>query len=408
MLKSFILWTALAICAVAISAPARAAGEGERGRYLTVLGDCAGCHTAPHGAAYAGGVSFSAQFGTLYSSNITPDPQTGIGAWTQDEFYRALHDGVAPGSRHLYPAFPYFYFRALSRADTDALFAFLKTQAPVRSVPPPNRLHFPFNIRAMMVFWNWLFLDQAPYKPDDAKSAPWNRGAFIVQGPGHCAACHTPKNFLFGDETDKALTGAVEEDWFSANLTGNNHDGLGKWSRADIVRYLATGRNQYATAAGTMQEKVSSSTSHMTDGDRAAIAVYLKSLPGKPLASPRKPDPAMMRQGEAVFVASCKQCHQPPGVPDPPGTLPDYPKLAGDTLVMGRDPTTVIRIILEGAASPTTPNAPNTFAMPGFAALSDPEVAAVASYIRNAWGNSAPPVSARDVTALRAKIMTGY
>ncbi|HEX4270376.1 MAG TPA: cytochrome c [Rhizomicrobium sp.] len=379
-----------------------------RGRYLAVLGDCAGCHTTGHGPAYAGGLAFSAQFGTLYSSNITPDTQTGIGRWSAGDFYRALHEGVAPGGKHLYPAFPYFYFTLLSRTDSDALFAFLKTQKPVLSTPPHDRLLFPFNIRALMTFWNWLFLDRSAYRPDTSKSAAWNRGAFIVRGPGHCAACHTPKNILFGDETGKSLTGDVEEDWFSANLTGNDHDGLGKWSQADIVRYLATGRNQYATAAGTMQEKVSSSTSHMTDADRIAIAVYLKSLPGKPLASSRKPDSRTMSKGEAVFVANCKQCHQPPGIPDQPGTLPDYPKLAGDTLVMGRDPTTVVRIILEGAASPTTPNAPNTFAMPGFAALRDDDIAAVATYIRNAWGNSAPPVAAGDVRALRQRIMSAY
>jgi mono/diheme cytochrome c family protein len=404
-----LLLAALAACAPAYAQTSHAQDAVARGRYLAVLGDCAGCHTAGHGAPFAGGLTFSTQFGTLYSSNITPDKQTGIGNWTADQFYRALHEGVAPGGKHLYPAFPYFYFTLLNRADTDALFAFLKTQKPVHSVPPANKLNFPFNFRFLMVFWNWLFLDEGAYKPNPAKSAAWNRGAFIVKGLGHCAACHTPKNILFGDETDKALTGTVVEDWFSANLTGNPHGGLGKWSRADIVRYLATGINKYATAAGTMQEKVSSSTSHMTDADRNAIAVYLKSLPGKATPSSEKPDPQIMGQGEDVFVATCQECHQAPGIPDMPGThLPVYPKLAGDTLVMGRDSTTVVRIILEGAASPTTPNARPTFEMPGFAALSNEDIAAVATYIRNAWGNSAPPVGADDVATLRQKIMVPY
>ncbi|HEX3753747.1 MAG TPA: cytochrome c, partial [Rhizomicrobium sp.] len=388
---------------------ARADDAVARGRYLAVLGDCAGCHTTPHGPAFAGGLPFSASFGTLYSSNITPDKQTGIGNWTADQFYRALHEGVAPGGRRLYPAFPYFYFTLLSRTDSDALFAFLKAQKPVHSTPPANQLHFPFNFRVVMVFWNWLFLQEGPYKPDPAKSLAWNRGAFIVNGLGHCAACHTPKNILFGDETSKSLTGAVEEEWFSANLTGNPHGGLGKWSRADIVRYLATGINKYATAAGTMQEKVSSSTSHMSDADRNAIAVYLKSLPGKGTQHAEKPEPEVMHHGAAIFVATCQECHQAPGTPDMPGTnLPVYPKLAGDTLVVGRDPTTVVRIILEGASSPTTPNAPNTFSMPGFAALSDSDIAAVATYVRNSWGNSAPPVAKEQVTTLRDNIMVRY
>jgi mono/diheme cytochrome c family protein len=230
---------------MAAMGPARAQDDAvARGRYLAVLGDCAGCHTAPHGAPFAGGLPFTASFGTLYSSNITPDRQTGIGNWTADQFYRALHQGIAAGGKHLYPAFPYPYFTLLDRADTDALFAFLKARKPAHSTPPENRLHFPFNIRLVMMFWNWLFLDDSRFKPDPAKSAAWNRGAFIVRGLGHCAACHTPKNILFGDETSKALTGAVEEDWYSANLTGNPHIGLGEWSKADVVRFLATGRNK--------------------------------------------------------------------------------------------------------------------------------------------------------------------
>lgn len=394
------------LLAIALAVPPARADMVAQGRYLAVLGDCAGCHTAPHGAPFAGGVPFSAQFGTLYSTNISPDRQTGIGGWTSAQFYHALHDGVAPGGKNLYPAFPYIYFRSLSRADTDALFAFLRTQKPVRSTPPPGRLYFPFNIRALMTFWNMLFLDRAVFRADPARSPQWNRGAFIVQGLGHCGACHTPKNILFGDETGRAFTGAVVEDWFSANLTGNAHDGLGSWSRNDIAQYLATGRNRYAVAAGTMQEKVSSSTSRMTEADRNAIAVYLKSLPGRGSLSLKKPDAAVMRQGEAMFAARCQVCHAPVGAPD--RAPPDYPRLAGDTLVMGRDPTTVVRIVLEGASSPTIGDRPAGFSMPGFTALADNDVAAVATYIRNAWGNNAPAVDARDVAALRRRVTLPY
>jgi mono/diheme cytochrome c family protein len=404
MAARILLSLLLAACFAAV--PVHAQEAVQRGAYLAVLGDCAGCHTAPHQPAFSGGLAFSAQFGTVYSTNITPDRQTGIGTWTQDQFYRALHQGIAADGHHLYPAFPYFYFARTSRADSDALLAYLKSLKPVYRPPTPNRLIFPFNIRALMIFWNWLYLDDKPFAPDPEKSAAVNRGAYLVTGLGHCAGCHTPKNMLFGDEASKALTGTVLENWFAANLTGGSVDGLGRWSEGDIAHYLATGRNQYATAAGTMQEKVTLSTSHMHDSDRAAIAAYLKSLPARSLVSPQPPDAAQMARGEALFVARCSYCHQPPGTPDTlkEGDLPDYPKLSGDTLVMGRDPTTVLNIILAGAESPVTANEHTTFSMPAFPALSDGEIADVATYIRNAWGNSAPSVSGSDVGRLRRAI----
>ena len=396
----------IALAAFLLS-PARAQDAVSRGRYLAILGDCAGCHTQAHGAPFTGGLPFNAQFGTVYSTNITPDAQTGIGGWTEQQFYRALHEGIAADGRRLYPAFPYVYFSRVSRADTDALFAYLKTLKPVHQPPTPNKLIFPFNIRALMIFWNWLYLGKAQPETAPAQAAAWQRGEYLVNGLGHCAACHTPKDILFGDKRSDALTGGVVDHWFSANLTGNQTDGLGKWREADIVKYLATGRNQYATAAGSMQEKVTSSTSHMTDNDRAAIATYLKSLKAQPLAENQAPDPAQMASGRILFVKNCVVCHQPPGKADQPGqagALPDYPKLAGDTLVLARNPTTVERIILTGAESPVTPNEKTTFSMPSFAVLSDQDVADVATYIRNDLGNRAPPVSKSDVTRLRAAI----
>lgn len=387
-------------------ATAARADDVARGRYLAILGDCQGCHTAPHQPAFSGGLSFTAAFGTLYSTNITPDRDTGIGAWSKDDFYRALHQGIAPGGKHLYPAFPYIYFTKLSRQDTDDLFAWLKTLKPVHRSPTANALYFPFNIRAVMTVWNWLYLDSAPYRPDPKQSAAWNRGRFIVEGPGHCAACHTPKNLLFGDRKDQAFTGAKVQNWFAANLTGSNPDGLASWSHEELVRYLATGRNARATAAGAMEEKVSLSTSRMTKADRGAIATYLKSLPPKAQTPMPAPPAQQIAAGQAVFVSRCSFCHQPPGRADQPtpGPLADYPKLADDTLVLGRDPTTVVRIILQGAQAPTTPGGKTTFAMPGFPVLSDAEVADVATYIRNSWGNHAPAVSARAVGATRHAI----
>lgn len=392
---------------VSLAAPARADDAVSRGRYLAILGDCAGCHTAPHGKDFAGGLSFTASFGTVYSTNITPDRQTGIGDWTKEQFYRALHEGISADGRHLYPAFPYVYFSRLTRQDTDDLFAWLKTVKPVKQAPTPNHVMFPINIRWGLTFWNWLYLPKSPPALPANTSAQWRRGEYLVNGLGHCAECHTPKDMLFGDETSKALSGGVVDHWFSANLTASPTDGLSKWTAADIGKYLATGRNRYATAAGSMEEKVSLSTSHMTDSDRMAIATYLKSLPPFDSAPPPAPSAAQMVAGRDVFVQNCLVCHAPPGQPDQPGAgpLPDYPKLAGDTLILGRDPTTVMRIILGGAQSALTPNESVTYSMPAFAALSDQQIADVATYIRNDWGNRASPVTARAVASLRPRII---
>ncbi|HEY5338380.1 MAG TPA: c-type cytochrome [Rhizomicrobium sp.] len=396
----------LAVAMVAASAGyAQAQDAVARGKYLAILGDCAGCHTqaATGSPPYAGGLAFVAAFGTLYSPNITQDKHTGIGSWTADQFYHTLHAGVGAGGKHLYPAFPFPYFTHITRADSDAIYAYLRTIKPVRAVPPPNRLIPPFDIRAMMVFWDAMFFKEGTFANDPSKSAVWNRGNYIVNGFGHCAACHTPKNILFGDETDKALTGGTQQGWFSANLNGNRRDGLGKWSAADIVQYLKTGRNKYAWAAGSMQEKITSSTSHMHDDDLMAIATYLKSLPAAPESTPSAPDASAMQRGRDVFVANCSACHSEPGA----GTPREYPDLAGDTLIVGRDSQTVLRILLQGAQSAQTPNAPTTYSMPGFAALRNQDIADVATYIRNAWGNRAGSVSAKDVKKLREALVTG-
>lgn len=376
-----------------------------KGQYLALLGDCAGCHSAAHKPAFSGGLSFTTSFGTIYSTNITPDKETGIGNWTGDQFYRALHQGIAADGHHLYPAFPYPYFTRISRADTDALFAYLKTLKPVHQPPTPNQLIFPFNIRAGMIFWNWLYLDDKPFVPDPKQTPAWNRGAYIVNGLGHCAACHTPKNILFGDKESKAFTGAVLEHWFAANLTASPLDGLGKWSHDDLIRYFATGRNRFATAAGSMQEKVTMSLSRISDADRSAIATYLKSLPAREPPTPQPAPAGQMARGEALFVNHCAICHQPPqDEPQPPDRLGDYPELAGDTLVLGKDPTTVLRIILEGAQSPVTAHEHTTYSMPSFAALSDGEIADVATYLRNSWGNHAAPAAESKVRDLRQAI----
>ena len=389
----------MALCWVVGTA---AAGEAPvtRGRYLADLGDCAACHSAPHRPAYSGGLPFSASFGTVYSANITPDRDTGIGAWTADQFYAAMHQGVRPDGTHLYPAFPYAYFSLIDRADTDALFAYLKTLPPARVPPHPNELGFPFNVRAVMWFWDLMFLDRRLFQADASESAAWNRGAYLVGGLGHCGACHTPKDRLFGDEMNRVYQGGVVDNWFAANLTPAPREGIGAWSKADIVKFLKTGRNDFTTAAGSMQDVVALSTSRMTDTDLTAIATYLKALPPAPGPAPLPPDPAAMQAGAATFAQSCAACHEPTDAATPP----DYPKLAGDTMVIGRDATTVLRILLAGDQSATTPNARTGYSMPSFATLSDVEIANVATFVRNAWGNSASSVTHHDVAQLRKSI----
>jgi len=359
-----------------------------RGRYLAVEGDCVVCHTRSQGPQFAGGYPLRAGPGTVYSSNITPDVHTGIGRWNADQFYTALQNGISADGRHLYPAFPYVYFSRISRADSDALFAYLRTLKPARYQPPPDDLMFPTNIRGLMAFWNALYLGR---ETDAPHSARWNRGAEIVNGIGHCGGCHSPKNFLFADKAGAALQGGFVDGWFASNLSGAKRDGLGEWTQADIVQFLKTGASVHGTAIGSMKPVIEKSTSAMTDADLAAVAGYLKSLPALEPPAADRPSPDAMYNGQAVFVARCAVCHMQPG----------YPKLAGNTLVQARDPRSVLRVILQGSESVRIAGRPTDFSMPAFPVLTDANLADVSTYIRNSWSNRAQPVSASDVESLR-------
>jgi mono/diheme cytochrome c family protein len=389
------------LIAACLFLPSRADEAIGRGRYLAVLGDCAGCHTKPNGPAYAGGLSIKTPFGTIYSTNITPDRDTGLGKWTEADFYRALHDGIAPGGKHLYPAFPYIYFRRITQQDTSDLFAYLRSLKPIHREPTPNKLMFPMNLRFGLVFWNLLYFDKTPPRVAPRAAENQKRGDYLVNGLGHCAACHTPKTLLFGDESDKALGGGVVDHWFANSLAGGQTEGLGRWSQDELVQFLATGVNRHATAAGPMLEKVTASTGRMTAQDRAAIATYLKSLPPQKQAAFEPPRREQMARGRGLYLAHCQSCHAADGHPRIPGPKAGYPSLAGDTLVMGRDPTTVLRIILTGGTAPALPSKPPVKPMPAFSRLDDGMIGDLATYVRNAWGNSAPVVDATQVHALR-------
>ncbi len=372
----------------------------ERGRYLAVLGDCQACHTAPGGAPFAGGLPVETPFGMVRSANITPDRETGIGAWTERQFARALRKGRGPHGEHLYPAMPYIYFSRVTDDDTRALFTYLSTVAPVHHAVATDALPFPFDIRAGMIGWNALYFHRRGFKPDPAKSAAWNRGAYLVEGLGHCAACHTPKTFLGGDRTASALAGYAVQGWFAPDLTDEAHRGLGAWSIDDVVAYLATGHNRFAAASGPMGQVVDDSTSHMRPDDLRAIASYLKEsraaepAPPEPLAA----DDPRMRAGAAIYADLCSACHTPEGR----GVPAMFPALAGSAAVQSIDPLSTIRVILRGTRSVATAAAPTAPAMPSFAGvLSDAEVAAVATFIRNDWGNAATAVSAATVRTQR-------
>ena len=297
---------------------------------------------------------------------------------------------------------PFTAYTKMSREDVVAIRAYLKTVAPVQNQVVSNKLPFPFNIRAAMRVWDALYFTAGEFTPDPQKPAEWNRGAFLVQGPGHCAACHTPKSVLGGDKTNEYLRGANLQGWFAPDITNDGRTGVGRWSAGDVTAYLKTGHNRMTAATGPMAEVIADSTSRMTDSDLAAIATYLKSLPGRednpPAADANDP---FMVAGQAIYRDQCSACH---GL-DGKGVPQLFPALADSSMVRSSDPATLIRVVLRGSRSVATAAEPTSPGMPSFGwQLDDAQVAAVVSYIRNAWGSAAPLVSAQDVSRARSNL----
>jgi len=406
----------LASAALSLPPAASAAGidnqdfnQVEKGHYLAVVGDCAACHTLPgSGHDFAGGRPVETPFGELVAPNITPDPQTGIGAWTNDEFVDALTKGTGRNGTRLYPAMPFTYYTKLTRDDALAIRAYLNTVPAVHNAVRSNRLPFPLNIRMTMTVWDELFFSPGAFKPDPDKPAEWNRGAYLVEGPGHCGMCHTPKNILGGDEKAEALQGYALQGWFAPNLTNDRRRGLGSWSVEEIARYLKTGHNSTSAATGIMSETVNLSTSKMSDDDLKAIATYLKDRPGDKSnqagaseSTSSAPDSATMKIGAQIYADECSGCH----TGNAKGAAGLFPALAGTPVVQQSDPTTLIHVILRGALSVGTAQAPTGAAMPAFEwILNDDQVAALATYVRNSWNNSAPAVSAGQVKKERGAL----
>ncbi|MCQ2042410.1 MULTISPECIES: cytochrome c [Stutzerimonas] len=395
---SLALLVATSVSAYAVTAP-DAYELVEKGRYIATLGDCTACHTLPGKPLFSGGVAIETPFGELLGANITPDPATGIGRWTFEDFQNTMARGHGRNGKQLYPAMPYAAYTKVTREDNLALWAYLRTVQPAQNEVETNQLPFPFNVRLSMKAWNWLNFTEGEFEPDADKSEQWNRGAYLVQGLGHCGSCHTPKNLIGGDKSDGSLKGGELQGWMAPNISNTAHVGLGEWTEDDIVQYLKTGANRYDIASGPMAEAVENSTQYWRDEDLRAVAVYLKDLDHeheKP--EPLDPNDPIMTAGRGLYEDRCSACHTPDGEGIP--TL--FPKLANAPLVNARDAVSMIRVVLAGNRAGSTDAAPTGPAMPSFAwNLSDENIADVLTYVRNSWGNAAPAVSADEVRKQR-------
>lgn len=372
-----------------------------RGQYLVAAGDCMSCHLRSGGEALAGGLGLNTPFGVIYTANITSDKETGIGDWSADQFYQAMHKGIDDEGKNIYPAFPYPWFTVVSRDDDDAILAFLKTTPPVKYTPPKNDLPFPLNVRSAVKGWNLLYFKAHSFKNDANQSAEWNRGAYLVNGLGHCGACHTPKGALGADKSNREFQGGTLDNWVAPDLTANERTGLGSWSIDDVAEYLGTGRNAHAGAGGAMADVITYSTSLMSDADRHAMAVYLKSQAASPSLAAVQPDAGAMRRGAAIYSDACASCHLENGVGQPRY----FPPLGPNAMLQQADPIGLEHLILAGGRIGTSPTRPSPMTMPSFAwKLTDQEVADVSTFIRNSWGNQAASVSAADVRSARKKL----
>ena len=382
----------------------------KQGEYLSRLGDCMACHTVSGKGDYAGGLAIESNLGTIYSTNITPDKEHGIGNYSEQQFSDAVRKGVLPNGSRLYPAMPYPDYAKISDADMHALYVyFMKGVKPSSEQPPETDLSFPFSQRWGMRFWNWAFTSDKPFQPIGGASEEVNRGAYIVESLGHCGSCHTPRGLGMNE---KALDSG--DDQFLAGGSLNNWDvpslrGLPRWSEQEIVDYLQTGRNDKAAVGGEMKSVIEHSSSHMTDADLKAIASYLKFIGGNPAlqaydvkkqqATEAKLTAAKgLSEGERLYIDNCGACHFVTGK----GAPGIFPELDQATIVNAKDPSGLIHTILAGAQQPSTEKAPSTLAMPGFAKrLDDDQVAKLATFIRQGWSNNAPAVTKDQVAEVR-------
>ncbi|UUT23066.1 cytochrome c [Pseudomonas sp. T8] len=381
-----------------------------RGEYVARVSDCVACHSLPGKAPFAGGLEMATPLGAIHATNVTPDRNTGIGAYSLADFDRAVRQGVAPGGRRLYPAMPYPSYVKLSDDDMRALYAFfMKGVQPASQPNVPSDIPWPLNMRWPIALWNGLFAPTTPYAAKPAEDALWNRGAYIVQGPGHCGSCHTPRGLAFNEKAlDESgapfLAGALLDGWYAPSLRQDPNSGLGRWSEPQIVQFLKTGRNKHAVVYGSMTEAFNNSTQFMADEDLAAIARYLKSLPGDPqrdgtpwqyqaVSAARLDSP-----GAHTYVTRCASCH---GL-DGQGQAEWMPPLAGATSALAKENASAINITLNGSQRVVAAGVPDAYRMPAFREqLSDREIAEVLTFVRGTWGNQGGAVDAQAVGKLR-------
>ena len=390
----------------------------KRGEYLARAGDCVACHTADKARPFAGGLPINTPFGTIVTPNITPDPDTGIGQWSDADFLRAMHEGVGKSGERLYPAFPYAEYTKVTDQDVLAIRAYLNTLTPIHYAPPSNSLKFPFNLRWLMVFWNLFNFDEGRFVPDPKQSAEWNRGAYLVQGLAHCEECHTPRNFTQGLKTSSRFSGAVQAGWHAYNITSDKTSGVGNWSDDELVAYLSTGAAPgRANAAGPMAEVVTDSTQYLTHEDVRSIVTYLRSVPpinggeSRPRdqwGNPAVDDVTALRgtqinavNGAQLFIANCATCHNWTGQGVGASAPGAYPSLIHNSAVGASDANNLAMVILHGV-SRTTKQA--DVLMPAFGTqLTDDQVAAITNYVTKQFGNPQSTVTVDQVAKLRAQ-----
>lgn len=365
----------------------------ERGAYLARAGNCAGCHTTRGGAAYAGGRGIGTPFGTIYAPNLTPDAAHGLGAWSAAQFWRAMHHGRSRDGRLLYPAFPYPSFTQVTREDSDAIYAFLQSLPPVAQANPAHELRFPYDTQAALALWRTLFFRPGVHEARADKSAQWNRGSYLVRGLGHCVACHANRNLLGATSESVELSGGLipMQNWYAPSLSSREEASVADWPLEHVVDLLRAGTTSRSAVMGPMAEVVFRSTQYLSDEDLTAMAAFLKDLPQAepPQREPPEIDPSVLARGKRIYDDACIQCHgeQGEGVPGA------YPPLAGNRGVTTISPVNTVQAIVLGGYAPATRGNPRPYGMPPFGPqLGDADIAAVATYVRNAWGNQAPQV----------------
>ncbi len=381
---------------------AASAEQVDRGAYLARVGNCAACHTVRGGQAYAGGKALSTPFGLVYAGNLTRDEETGLGRWSADHFWRALHHGRSRDGRLLYPAFPYTEYTHITREDSDALYAFLRTVPAVSQANQAHDLRFPYKTQAALAVWRALYFSPGEHVSEQEKSAEWNRGAYLVRGLGHCAACHAPRNFMGATQNNLGLDGGLMpmQNWYAPSLASSAEAGVQGWSTKEVVDLLKTGVSAKGTAMGPMAEVVYASTQHWSESDLKAMATFLRELPEH--APARQPDTrvssTVRELGAKLYKAQCAECHGDSGE----GRAGAYSPLSQHRTVTQASSANLIKIIVHGGFAPTTEGNPRPYGMPPFGqSLNDTEIAALASYVRSAWGNKASGVTPFDVSRVR-------